>query len=130
MKRYWLLAALSGLLFIVLSQSSCGNDDDGEDPAPDPSPQDTCETRDITYTNYVENVLLAQCQACHNEDRQEAGLRLTTYEDARDIAADGALLHAVKGEEDFKIMPPAPAPPLDDCAIEKLTAWVNEGMPE
>lgn len=133
MNRLFTFSLLAGALIFAICMFSCGGDDGGNDdpePNPQPQPQDTCQTANITYKNYVENLVSRECVACHNTTRSEAGLVLETYEEVQAIAADGKFMNAVKGANDFSIMPPAPAPELDSCAIEKLQAWIDDQTPE
>jgi len=111
--------SLLALLFIAC------NDD------PDP-PVNECETTDLTYTADIATILNTSCATagCH-----EMG-STTTFE-MHDFAAAtaavgfGRIIGAINHDTDFSPMPyPEGTAKLDDCKINQITAWINDGAPE
>ena len=93
-------------------------------------PADTCETEDLTYTNFAASLINGSCAVvgCHGE-----GTNLTfemhNYETAK-IAVDfGRIVGAINHESGFSPMPRG-GTKLNDCNIDKLTAWINDGAPQ
>lgn len=114
------------LLFLGILASliiACGGDD------PDPEP--TCETDNLTYTNGASQILNASCAiaGCHVDGT--ATFRMDNYDDAFLAVGFGRIIGSINHEENFKPMPyPEGSDKLEDCDIDKLTAWINAGAPE
>lgn len=54
---------------------------------------------------------------------------LDTYEGVKEAADDGSLVGSVTGDPEYLFMPEA-APPLADCLLRKIAAWIADGSPE
>lgn len=109
---------LAGLLFVA-----CNKDDDTGDP---------CDVSDITYTNTVAVVLNNSCavSGCHvNGNEANAWFSLEGYDNAKASADFGRMVGAVSHDEGFSAMPKG-GDKLDQCTIDKITAWVEAGAPE
>lgn len=127
MKHLSLLSLLA-LLFLV---PACGGDDDGTDPGP------TCDTENITYTNFVGDVLNENCtfSVCHFSGNPAIG-GLTTYEEASNFGFEANMIDALRRADGVQGMPRdtttgmASATPLPDCTIDKIEAWLDAGKPE
>lgn len=116
--RKIIILFLSGL-FIV----AC-NSENAEDLA-DPS---NCDIRDVGYQDDIKALLSTNCgtAGCHGGPNGIGGLDLNTFDDAKQIAANGQLLGRVTGNSG-NIMPPSGQ--LPQCEIDKITAWVQDGAP-
>lgn len=68
---------------------------------------------------------------CHAANNPADGLNLTTYTGIRSVVKPGNANDSKLIEEitrtDSKRMPPPPAAPLNNAAIELLTKWINQG---
>jgi hypothetical protein len=116
MKNLLSLFFLAFALFVW----SCGKDD-GDDPVV------TCDTTDLTYTADIKAILNTNCalSGCHSET--EAALQGSMHA----FVAFGRILGAINHEEGFEAMPrPEGSAKLDDCTIDKITAWIDAGTPE
>lgn len=119
------------LFFLMVSMiiiiPACG-DDEPDDP-------DTCETENLTYSNFAGDLLDDNCatSGCHNEDALANGApgRLDDYEQAKMYMDNfGArVIGAINHNDGFSNMPKGQEQ-LSDCNISKLTAWINDGAPE
>lgn len=126
MKHFSILSLLA-ILFLV---SACGGDDDSTDPTP------TCDTTDITYNNFVGDVLSESCafSGCHASGL--TGFGLTTYDEVTNYANLDKMVDALRREAGVLPMPRdtstqmATDTPLDDCTIDKIEAWIADGTPE
>ena len=125
--KYLKLLPLFALLFIV---PSCGDDD-----SPDPT---TCDTENITYTNFVGDVLSESCTfaGCHFSGNMAIG-SLTTYDEASNFLNEATMIDALRRVGgDVASMPRDTATgmatenALPDCTIDKIEAWLNAGKPE
>jgi len=110
-------------LFAVGFVSSCGDDEDPMMPA-------TCDTEDVTYTNFAKNLFDSNCSnaACHGAGTMST-FPLSTYEEAVAAVGFGRMIGAVNRSSGFSAMPRG-ADKLDDCTIDKLEAWINNDTPE
>ena len=99
-----------------------------------------CVATQVDYLREVKPILTQHCVRCHGEDKEEAGLRLDTTENARSggnsgspikrrANAESLLLQVVEGaHEDIPRMP-YKKPPLDAAQIAILREWVKQGAP-
>jgi hypothetical protein len=104
--------------------SSCGDDEDPVGPTP------TCDTEDVTYNNFAKDLFDNNCSnaGCHNAGTT-TNFPLSTYDEAVTAVGFGRMLGAVNRTAGFSAMPRG-ADMLDDCTIEKLEAWIDNGTPE
>lgn len=112
------------LLFsIVLIIPSCK--DEEEDP-------ETCVTTGLTYDNYAEEFLASNCatSGCHDADAQGGQIgSFVTYEGTKAWFDMGRVKGAINHQDGFSNMPKG-GEKLDDCSIDKLSAWIDDGLPE
>lgn len=80
----------------------------------------------VTYNNYIHNVVKNNCSTCHGKDGSAAQFWFNnnTY--------DNALQHDVRIMETIVegSMPPAPRKPLSAADKNLFRAWINRGSPE
>jgi hypothetical protein len=88
-----------------------------------------CDTTNVTYTNYVGTLLANHCTGCHSGANPSAGLRLTTYAEAKAAGQTGKLYGAIARLPGYPAMPQGGAA-LSVCAVSKVKNWVDGGMPE
>lgn len=113
-----ILLAILGLLV-----AACGGDDDNDG-------METCVTENITYDAGASQIINASCavSGCHVEGT--ATFRMDTYDLAFIAVGFGRIIGAINHEADFKPMPyPEGSSKIDQCDIDKLTAWINAGAP-
>ncbi len=110
---------------LLVFLSSCYYDN-VEDLYPQPP---ACDTSNITFSNDVLPVIEANCIACHSGPFPTGNISLETYDDISAIANSGALLGAIRHDDNWSPMPKGGAK-LDDCTITKVEVWVAEGTPD
>ena len=94
--------------------------------------------KDVEFEREIQPILESACIQCHNQERDEGGLRLDTLEAALTGGDSGPALVPGKPEEsplytycvlpidDDLIMPPD-EPVLSPWQTERLQAWISEG---
>ncbi len=95
-------------------------------------PETTCETEGLTYTNYAKDIIDQTCAtaSCHNGDVATNGtFGMADYTSTKAAADNGRIIGTINHEDGFSNMPKG-GDKLDDCTIDKLTAWINDGAPE
>lgn len=116
------LKLLYSMLFLGLVLFGCSKDDD----------DDACDTSNITYTNFIGSTFDNSCatSGCHVDGNEaNAFFSLEGYEKSKAAADFGRIVGAVAHETDFSPMPKG-GDKLDQCTIDKITAWVDAGAPE
>ena len=118
----------ASILLMILLFNSCvyNYDDKILLPAPENS-------EEITYTNYVKNIVQLNCLSCHvpgyNGDGTPAGNRnFTTYSGVKQAVDEGHFkAHVIDG-----IAPTMPygLPELSQEIKDTLTIWINQGAKE
>ncbi len=115
--------ALLALLMISLIVSSCYYDNEEE-----LYPENTCNTNEMSYTNNVLPILQDNCYSCHNQASNQGGVTLEGYSNLKIYVDNGKLLGVIKHQSGFPQMPQG-QPQLEQCQIDKMEAWVNQGSP-
>jgi hypothetical protein len=122
------------LTLIVILISSCKNDN-LEDIHPgifDP-PEIPCpDTLGMTYLVNIKPIFETKCGStlidCHKSGNTQ-DINLDNYFDAKDLAVNGDLLGGILHLSGFEPMPKN-AGFLDQCNINKIKNWINNGEPE
>jgi len=98
------------------------------------SPASTCDTTSITYSHDIAPIIIANCygagSSCHNVGGI-SGFDYTSYTGVIVNVPSGALLNDInwtplRGNNDM----PKDAGKLDQCDINKITRWIDEGYPD
>ena len=117
-------------LLIVTSLFASCTYEKAEDPEPIPVVE-VCDTIAVTYTNTIQALLIANCSidndACHSSNAVD--FPMDNYTWAQTWASTGQMLSAVTHDGNAEEMPQN-ADKLDDCKINKIRAWINQGMIE
>ena len=123
MKLNYLLFALVFGLFAT----ACNSDDEAE-----PETPATCETTGLTYTNDIAAIINGSCAVagCHNTGTTST-FPMGTFAETSVAVGFGRIIGSINHEMDFLPMPyPEGAEKLEQCTIDKITAWINDGAPE
>ena len=87
-----------------------------------------CDTINISY-NDLTYIFTDICSVCHKKgDTRRVGIEMDTYESVKSSINTGLVLPAIEHTGRFDM--PSQQPKLSDCAIDKIEAWINSGMPE
>lgn len=124
MKRLTLLIPLFFLTFI-LTRCTYNNEEDlyGENPS------GSCDTENVTYAGTIKPILTDNCYSCHSSSNANsfgAGINLETFNQLLTVVNNGKLLGAISHSPGFPKMPQGSAK-LDDCTIEKIKTWIENG---
>ena len=92
-----------------------------------PHPPD-CETDNVTYSQTIKAILADKCMSCHTGSSM-TGYDFSTHEGLKAVADNGKLLASINHTGTASPMPQGMAK-LDDCTIQKITKWVNDGAPD
>lgn len=94
-------------------------------------PSDNCNTENVTYTGIIKPILTARCYSCHSNSAANsfgAGINLENFNELTLKVTSGKLLGVITHSPGFQPMPqPQGAVKLDDCSIEKIRTWINNG---
>ena len=80
-----------------------------------------CDTTTVKYSTTITSMMTNHCTNCHGGANPEAGLKLESYSD---LVTNGQA-SLLRMNNISKPMPPAGK--IDDCNINKLAAWINQG---
>ena len=118
MNRMKLLFAMLVLIGFV----ACGDDED--------LVTMTCETDGLTYNSVVADILNTSraTSSCHASNTNTT-FPMGDYTEAFAAVGEGRIIGAINHESGFSQMPKG-GTKLDDCTIDKLTSWINDGAPE
>jgi hypothetical protein len=93
-----------------------------------PSNTNSCDTATVSFAADIAPVLQQKCatSGCHDATTIQSGYNFANYSGAKLAADNKRLLGAIRWESGFSQMPKG-MPKLDDCSINKITRWVNQG---
>lgn len=116
MKNLFLLLSLS--LIVVLPACQKESDD---------VPIEDCENVDVTYNAVIVDIF-SGCQGsnCHGAG---TGREMIDYETSVAFAMQGRIIGALNRDAGFSAMPRNGAM-LEQCEIDQVQTWINEGFPE
>ena len=89
-----------------------------------------------TYTADVKSIFDANCMPCHSAEKHKHNIDLSSYETTKEASQGKNFLGAIRHEAGYDAMPPPPQPPLQDnkklsdATIEKISCWIQNGMPQ
>jgi hypothetical protein len=88
----------------------------------------SCDTSGVTYSETIKTIIAQNCaiSGCHDGSNAST-YDMRTYQGLYTYCvATNKLLGSVRHAQGYVAMPQG-APKLDDCTINKITAWVNNG---
>jgi uncharacterized membrane protein len=88
-----------------------------------------CDTTNISFINHIYPIVQNQCMLCHSDTRQDGGVNLANYSLIKQSIQSGAFMGTINHETGYSPMPPSGIK-MDQCAIDQLNVWINQGMPE
>lgn len=116
-------------LLLLVFTISCDKDDDLTDDNTDDDIVNVCETENVSYASKVSVILQEnQCISCHNATSAQGSIVLDDYNTLKEVVDNGRLLGAIKHESGFSAMPQG-GTKIDQCDIDQIEAWVNDGAP-
>jgi hypothetical protein len=97
----------------------------------DVEPNVACDTTNVTYSSTITSIISSNgclSSSCHGGDHPASGFKLDTYDGVKAKVTDGRLFGAINHSSGFVAMPEN-APKLNQCAIDKVKAWIDAGAP-
>ena len=120
--RYILGLSIGMIVFLMLPSCTFDNEQDYD--------SDTiCDTTNVTYSDLT-YIFTNICSECHFPDNPyKAGIVMNTYDNVKKSFNTGQPWGAINHLQGYVPMPYS-APKLSDCDINKIKAWIDQGMPE
>jgi hypothetical protein len=110
---------LFALFFIIFVSCSSDNEEEFYN-------QIGCDVENVSFSSTIDPIIDQNCKSCHFNGNR-TGVTLVTYENIKISAESGELLGSIKHLPGYDPMPQGGK--LDDCTIEKIETWINNGTP-
>ena len=120
-----IIGTILGACTVALYMVSCSKSNGDQFTSSMPS---TCDTVNMKYATDVVTILQAHCYGCHggNSTAGSGGIALDSYINLKVFVDNGKLVGNISHAAGFVPMPYG-LPKLDDCSINKVIDWVNNG---
>lgn len=86
-----------------------------------------CDTTDLRYSQ-IKGIIDANCASCHRPGNPITPRNLDSYASLKEALLNTNLLARVQAEAGVPVMPPGG--PMNDCEVQSLIIWYENGMPE
>lgn len=110
------------IFFLLLLFNSCTYDNE-VDYFKDST--NTCDIENMSFQTDVYPVISNSCVGCHNNSFASGRINLEGYDNVKKNSE--MILKTIKHQAGVEPMPQGAAK-LPDCTIEKINAWVDQGM--
>jgi len=91
-------------------------------------PDTGCDTAQISFAADVLPIIENRCYKCHDAASNFGNVTLEGYDNLLVYANNGKLLGVIRREPGYSPMPKN-EPPLLECEIAKIEAWIQAGAP-
>jgi hypothetical protein len=81
-----------------------------------------------TFDSSVQRVIQKHCTECHNPDRPEADIDLTTWKDWKHVEKDSHTLQRVLEQLQSDQMPPPEAPQIAEPSKATMVKWIDQWL--
>ncbi|MFM2207857.1 MAG: hypothetical protein RL213_1832 [Bacteroidota bacterium] len=88
-----------------------------------------CSTDSVTYSNFIKPFIDGSCRGCHNANRMDGNINLDGYMLVSQLADNGKLLGVLGHQTGYSPMPKN-GTKVDNCTLNKFSAWVSSGKPQ
>ena len=88
-----------------------------------------CDTTGVTYTNFIYPLVGNQCLGCHAGPSPSGNLDLSSFDKVKASAQSGKFYGSIAHQPGIKPMPDG-GQQLSACYINKVKAWIDDGMPQ
>ncbi len=85
-----------------------------------------CDTVNVSFSAFVQPLITNNCLGCHSGSVPAGGLDFGTHAGVSQVALDGRLYGALARLDGFSAMP-RNGSQLQDCTIDKIKAWIDDG---
>lgn len=89
---------------------------------------DDCNVVNLTYNSDIKAIFDDNCVSCHGSVNPQKGRSLTNYAEVQDAILNTNLLQRINAESGLPVMPQGGKMP--QCNIDKIEAWVKDGLPQ
>ena len=122
-KIYFIVTLFIGV--IILIQSCSRNNVEKATGGTNP-----CDTSQVSFQRDIEPILINYCYQCHSNNNIvfSNGVSLEGYDNFKGWCQSGYVLGDITRAPGFTPMPYG-KPKITDCAINKITAWINQNFP-
>ena len=90
--------------------------------------EEECIIPSATYANDIVPLLVAHCNRCHRNDRQDGNVNLEGYQHVKPYVDDGSLYGSTIHDPRWPVMPTSGVR-IPICEIEKMRIWIENGAP-
>lgn len=87
-----------------------------------------CDTLNMSFAKNIQPIFANTCVGCHSGPTPSKGINLANHAGVLTVAQNGQLMGAITHASGFSSMPMY-GNKLDDCTIDKIKAWINQGAP-
>ncbi len=87
-----------------------------------------CDTLDVTYANFVSNLLATNCNSCHSASAPSGNIITADRNNLQIIIDNGKLEGSLNHLPGFSPMPKGQNQ-LPACDLAKINAWLANGAP-
>ncbi len=88
--------------------------------------QEECTATTATFQVDIVPMMLAHCNQCHRNDRQDGNVNLEGYNNIKTYADDGSLYGTTNHDPGYSVMPTSGIK-IPFCEIEKMRLWIEAG---
>ncbi len=88
---------------------------------------DDCNLESVSFTSDIQLIISNNCASCHTGTSPTGGIAFSSHSEISALANSGKLMDALMGSNGVSQMPPSG--PMDDCNIDKITKWIEDGTP-
>ena len=88
--------------------------------------QQECKVAAATYSTDIIPLLVAHCNRCHRNERQDGNVNLEGYNQVKRYVEDGSLWGTTNHVAGYSIMP-TNGVKIPFCEIEKMRLWIENG---
>lgn len=96
-----------------------------------------CDSTTVTYNQDIKPLFVQYCGSgnsnCHSQDNPAQNPSLETFDDVSFLVLNGGpqLLSSITHDDPSNVSPmPKDGGKLSDCKINKVKAWINQGLIE
>jgi hypothetical protein len=83
----------------------------------------------ISFAGKVAPIIENNCFSCHNDNFKLGNISLQGYSNIKKVAASGKLFNVITHAPGAVKMPKN-ADKLDDCSINSIKKWIDNGVPD
>lgn len=86
-----------------------------------------CDLQTAKFASFVQPLIQAKCQGCHNNASPQGNVKLTNYAEIKTVALNGKLYSSITRSSNWM---PLGTSKLDNCSIERIQQWITDGAPQ